>query len=81
MDRARDAFSRGVTRPIEYREKQIKGILNMFVREEEKLLAALRTDLRRHKMESMLLELDYTKNELKHMLENLRDWVKPEKVH
>lgn len=38
----------------------------------------LAADLKKHKQEAILLEIDFLKNDLKNTIMNLKDWVKPE---
>ncbi|KOB70790.1 Aldehyde dehydrogenase isoform 2 [Operophtera brumata] len=79
VDRARDAFNRGVTKPVEWRRKQLKSLLRMYEENHNAMVEALNKDLRRSKMEAVLLETDYLMNELNSTLHSLDDWVKPEK--
>ena len=48
---------------------------------ESEMIAALEADLHRHKQESLIVETEFMKNDLRHILYNLNDWVKPEKVY
>ncbi|XP_075980875.1 aldehyde dehydrogenase type III isoform X1 [Anticarsia gemmatalis] len=75
----RDTFNRGVTRPIEWRRQQLKNLLRMYEENRNAMVEALRKDLRRSKMEAILLEVDYLINDLKSTLHHLDDWSKPEK--
>lgn len=54
--------------------------MRLYEENAEAILDALAKDLRRHKAETILLELEYVKNDLKNTLMNLHEWVKPEKV-
>ncbi|CAH0764290.1 unnamed protein product [Diatraea saccharalis] len=79
VQRARDAFSRGVTRPIEWRRQQLKALMRMYQENKQAMIEALRQDLRRSKMEAVLLEVDFLINDLANTLHYLDEWVKPEK--
>ncbi|KAL0869738.1 hypothetical protein ABMA27_005970 [Loxostege sticticalis] len=79
VQRARDAFNRGVTRPVEWRRKQLQNLLRMYKENQQAMIDALREDLRRSKMEAILLEVDYLINDLTNTLHSLDEWVKPEK--
>jgi aldehyde dehydrogenase (NAD+) len=81
VQRARDAFNRGVTRPIEWRRQQLKNLFRMYEENHQAMVEALRQDLRRGKMEAILLEVEFLINDLKKTLHGLDDWVKPEKVN
>lgn len=77
---ARDAFNRGVTRPIEWRRQQLQNLLRMYEENRNAMIEALNKDLRRSKMEAVLLEVDYLINDLKNTLHYLDEWSAPEKV-
>ncbi|XP_077291797.1 aldehyde dehydrogenase type III isoform X3 [Arctopsyche grandis] len=79
VQKARDAYARGVTKSIKFREQQLKAIMRLYEENTDKIMDALAKDLRRHKSESILLEIEYVKNDLTNTLMNLREWVKPEK--
>ncbi|KAK2576499.1 hypothetical protein KPH14_005823 [Odynerus spinipes] len=75
----RDAFFSGKTRPLEWRIKQLKQMIRMLEENTSQFTAALASDLRRSKFESMVLEVHYTIQEIKHMLYNIKEWAAPEK--
>ncbi|XP_059059010.1 aldehyde dehydrogenase, dimeric NADP-preferring isoform X2 [Achroia grisella] len=79
VQRARDAFNRGVTRPVEWRRKQLKAIMRMYEENKQAMVDALQQDLRRGKTEAILLEIDYLINDLIGTLHSLDEWMKPEK--
>ncbi|XP_073953928.1 aldehyde dehydrogenase type III isoform X1 [Choristoneura fumiferana] len=78
VQKARDTFNRGVTRPLAWRRQQLKNLLRMYEENYNVMVDALQKDLRRSKMEAVLLEVDYLINDLKSMLHNLDEWAKPE---
>lgn len=41
---------------------------------------ALAADLRKHKQEALILEIEFLKNDLRHTLIELDEWTKPDKV-
>ncbi|XP_015180424.1 PREDICTED: aldehyde dehydrogenase, dimeric NADP-preferring isoform X3 [Polistes dominula] len=75
----RDTFFSGKTRPLEWRIKQLKQIIRMMKECTPQFLSALATDLRRSKFESMILEINYTIEDIKHMIYNIKDWAATEK--
>uniref|UniRef100_A0A2H1W1Q4 SFRICE_003397 n=1 Tax=Spodoptera frugiperda TaxID=7108 RepID=A0A2H1W1Q4_SPOFR len=79
VERARDAYNRGVTRPLKWRLQQLKNLLRMYEENQNAMIEALRKDLRRSKMESVMLEVAYLINDLRSIIHNLEDWAKPEK--
>ena len=50
----------------------------MYEEHENDMINALDADLRRPKQESLVVETEFMKNDVKHILYNLNDWVKPE---
>lgn len=63
-----------------YRRKQLESLLKMYEEHENEMINALDADLRRPKQESLVVETEFLKNDIKHILYNLNDWVKPETV-
>lgn len=62
------------------REKQLKQLMRLYEENQTEMETALAADLRRHKQESNILEIEFLKNDLKNTLMHLRDWAKPVKV-
>ncbi|XP_055686148.1 aldehyde dehydrogenase, dimeric NADP-preferring isoform X7 [Lutzomyia longipalpis] len=79
MQRAHAAFASGKTRDVDFREKQLKQLMRLYEENQTEMEAALAADLRRHKQESDILEIEFLKNDLTNTLINLRDWTKPVK--
>ncbi|XP_051154267.1 aldehyde dehydrogenase, dimeric NADP-preferring isoform X1 [Leptopilina boulardi] len=79
VQKTRDAFYSGKTRPLEWRIKQLKQFLRMLEEKSPEIQAALASDLRKSKFESYALEIDYTVNEIKDMLMNIKEWAAVEK--
>ncbi|XP_021193191.2 aldehyde dehydrogenase, dimeric NADP-preferring isoform X2 [Helicoverpa armigera] len=79
VQKARDTYNRGVTRPLKWRLQQLKNLLRMYEENRNAMIEALHKDLRRSKMEAVLLEVDYLINDLKNTIHNLEKWAKPEK--
>lgn len=59
---------------------QLKKLLKLYEENTSEMLDALAKDLRKHKQESTILEVEYLINDLKNTIYNLEDWVKPTKV-
>ncbi|XP_030238983.1 aldehyde dehydrogenase family 3 member B1 isoform X2 [Drosophila navojoa] len=79
LQRARLAFASGKTRNVSFRRKQLENLLRCYEEHENEIISALEADLRRPKQESLIVETEFMKNDIKHILYNLDDWVKPEK--
>jgi hypothetical protein len=54
--------------------------MKMYEENTNEMAACLAADLRKHKQEAIIMEIDFLKNDLKNVLANFRSWVKPEKV-
>ncbi|XP_046465207.1 aldehyde dehydrogenase, dimeric NADP-preferring isoform X1 [Neodiprion pinetum] len=79
VQRSRDAFLSGKTRPLKWRIQQLKAFIKMIDENIADIHAALTTDLRRCKYENVVLDLDFAKNEAILLLDNLAEWSAPEK--
>ncbi|XP_055707498.1 aldehyde dehydrogenase, dimeric NADP-preferring isoform X5 [Phlebotomus papatasi] len=79
MQKAHAAFASGKTRDVDFREKQLKQLMRLYEENQTEMETALAADLRRHKQESNILEIEFLKNDLKNTLMHLRDWAKPVK--
>ncbi|XP_024892461.1 aldehyde dehydrogenase, dimeric NADP-preferring isoform X1 [Temnothorax curvispinosus] len=79
VQQSRDAFNSGKTRPLEWRIKQIKQLMRMLTENSSEIVAALASDLHRCKFETFALEIDYTIQEIKYMLMNIKEWSATEK--
>lgn len=47
---------------------------------QDEMINALASDLRKHKQEAIIFEIEFLKNDLIHSLQNLHEWTKPETV-
>ncbi|KAL7735970.1 hypothetical protein ACLKA6_002401 [Drosophila palustris] len=79
LQRARLAFASGKTRNVSFRRKQLENLLRCYEEHENEIISALEADLRRPKQESLIVETEFMKNDIKHILYHLSDWVKAEK--
>lgn len=80
LQRLREAFRAGRTRPAEFRAAQLKG-LSRFLRDNKQLLQeALAEDLGKSSFESDIAEICMGQSEISTALRNLRSWMKDEKV-
>lgn len=78
--RARGTYARGVTKPLEWRERQLRALRRMLVDNADLLCEALAVDLGKSATESMVTEIGFTVNEIDHLLGSLRSWLRPERV-
>lgn len=80
MQRARDAFATGKTRDINFRIRQLEALLRMYEENETEIVSALYKDLRKPKYEARMFEIEVLKNDVRTMIQNCREWAKPQRV-
>ncbi|XP_074596638.1 aldehyde dehydrogenase type III isoform X2 [Brevipalpus obovatus] len=78
LARARKAFSSNVTKDVAFRKKQLKSLRSMLIENEQLMVDALVSDLRKSRFETVLYEVDLVKNEIQVMLNNIDTWSKPQ---
>ncbi|XP_021342593.1 aldehyde dehydrogenase, dimeric NADP-preferring-like isoform X2 [Mizuhopecten yessoensis] len=76
----RTVFHTGKTKTYQWRKQQLNSLVRFLDENKDKLSEALNKDLKKPKMESIVFEIDYCKNDLVETLNNLDEWMKPEKV-
>ncbi|TKR87779.1 hypothetical protein L596_012127 [Steinernema carpocapsae] len=76
----RASFEEGVMREFEDRKKALQALKNLIVENEDALCEALFKDLRKPKAEAIAYETLFTVNEISHTMDNLKSWMKPERV-
>lgn len=77
MQRAQTAFATGKTRDVDFRIKQLKQCMRMFDECAAEMANALAADLRKHKQEAVVAEIDFLKNETLNFIYNLKEWAAP----
>ncbi|CAG9831125.1 unnamed protein product [Diabrotica balteata] len=75
----RNTFETGKTKSVNFRIKQLKNLVKMLDENTQAIADALGQDLRKSKIESILMEVDVIKNEIKYILMHIHDWTKAEK--
>lgn len=73
-------FATGKTNAYKFRKQQLKLLKKAIKRHERDILAALDADLRKHPFEAYSSEVGFLYVEINHLLDHLRDWMKPEIV-
>ncbi|KAL2339768.1 hypothetical protein Fmac_007708 [Flemingia macrophylla] len=76
----RERFGSGRTRSHEWRVSQVKALLKAVVENEDKIVQALRFDLARPPLETLVYEIGMFKNSCEVILKELKHWMTPEKV-
>lgn len=73
-------FHAGMTRPYQWRKKQLLQLKKMLVEREKDFLHALHADLAKCEYEGWTSELGYTLRNINYTIKNLKKWMKPRKV-
>ncbi|XP_033186226.1 aldehyde dehydrogenase type III isoform X2 [Bombus vancouverensis nearcticus] len=79
VERTRNVFLSGKTRPLEWRLKQLKQAQLMMKECEQEIASALASDLHKSKFESLTTEVIFTEGEIKDLLTHLKEWSADEK--
>src|SRR6266508_2771653 len=80
VEKLRDAFESGRTRPIEWRRRQLQRMKAMLEEREADFLDALAADLGKPRLEGWASDIAIVINEIEHALHHLAGWMKPERV-
>lgn len=80
MQKARTAFASGKTRDVNFRIRQLESLLRMYEENEADLVNALYKDLRKPKPEAKLMEIEVLKGDVRTMIQNCKEWSKPQRV-
>uniref|UniRef100_A0A672H6E9 Aldehyde dehydrogenase n=1 Tax=Salarias fasciatus TaxID=181472 RepID=A0A672H6E9_SALFA len=75
VQRAKEAFQTGRSRPLEFRLQQLNALQRMITEKETDIAAALKQDIRRSQYDTPLLELIGIENEIKLATEKLAKWA------
>lgn len=79
-DRLRATYRSGLTRPLNWRRRQLQQMRRMLVDHEDEFLDALATDLGKPRTEGYLTDIAFVLSELDEMEKHLEKWNRPEKV-
>jgi aldehyde dehydrogenase (NAD+) len=76
----KNTFATGVTKDYDWRVEQLKQLKMMTLEQQDNILAALKTDLGKCKVESWTSEVGYILSDIDHTLKHLKKWMKPQIV-
>ena len=76
----RSNFNTGLTRPLEYRQQQLANLMRFLKECEDKIIAALHSDLKKSTAETLATEIGIVAAELKFTQKRLANWMKPKRV-
>src|SRR5579875_3884870 len=80
VGRLRDAFARGVTKPVAWRLAQLEAMQLLLAEEGPRFEAALLADLGKAPAESQVTEIGFLVQELKHVRRHLAAWLRPQRA-
>ncbi|MFZ2511264.1 MAG: aldehyde dehydrogenase family protein [Gordonia sp. (in: high G+C Gram-positive bacteria)] len=80
FDRVRATFRTGRTKPLAWRVAQLRGLLRFIDECEDRIAAAIESDLGRSAMASFMADIGPVRHEIRHTLAHLPKWVRPTKV-
>ena len=76
----RDSFQSGRTRPIEWRQRQLDGLLRVLQDGGDRLVQAMQADFGKPTVEAHATDIAFTVTEVKHIRKHVEDWAKPRKA-
>lgn len=76
----RKVFRSGRTKDIEWRKRQLRGIIKFLEQEKDGIAQALKKDLNKSKQEGFVFENLLCQNDAIDALNNLEEWTAPQKV-
>ncbi|CAI2164264.1 7260_t:CDS:2 [Funneliformis geosporum] len=80
IEELRNSFKQNLTKPLNYRKKQLEQLYNLLDENEDEICDALYKDLHKNKIESLLGEIDMIKQECLDSINQLEEWASPEYV-
>ncbi|CAI2185489.1 12654_t:CDS:2, partial [Funneliformis geosporum] len=80
MEELRVTFTKRLTKPLEYRKKQLEQLYHLIEENKEELSEALYKDLHKSKIESLIAEIGTIRQECLEALNHLYEWAAPESV-
>ncbi|KAI4470158.1 aldehyde dehydrogenase [Holotrichia oblita] len=75
----RKVFNTGKTKTLEFRLTQLKALLKLYEDNTQLMIDTLKIDLGKSKQESITGEVNVLKNDVRNLIYNLREYMKPEK--
>ncbi|XP_019904716.2 aldehyde dehydrogenase, dimeric NADP-preferring-like isoform X3 [Esox lucius] len=80
VQRAKEAFVTGRSRPLEFRVQQLKSLLRMITDRQGEIATALKQDINRSQFDTSLFELIGLENEINLAVSKLAQWAAPRPV-
>jgi acyl-CoA reductase-like NAD-dependent aldehyde dehydrogenase len=80
LQELRQSVDAGTERPLSWRVAQLNGLLRFVDEHKDAMLDALKADLGRCRAEGRMADISMVRSEIRHMLQNLRGWLRPRRV-
>jgi len=80
VERLRATFGSGRTRPLAWRRQQLQGLRRMLAEREPEFAEALRQDLGKPSLETLVTETGLVRGEIDLALRKLRHWTRGERL-
>ena len=77
VSKAREAFNSGKTKPLSFREQQLKALLRMYEENIDEIVKVVHSDLGKSRHETLVSEVNIAINDLRDIIMNFKDWAKP----
>lgn len=81
LEKQKKYFATGETKSIKFRKQQLKNLKKAILENEQNIYNALKTDLGKIEIESYMCEFALVINEVDFMLNHLKKFSKPQRVH
>lgn len=80
FDQLKQSFASDRTRPLQWRQTQLRALQTMLKQHAEELITALNQDLGKPQTEAWTSEIGFLLTDIKHTLRHLKKWMRPQKV-
>lgn len=80
VDNQRRYFNSNATKSYEFRIEQLNKLKNSITANEQKIISALKADLKKSEVESYISEIGLVIKEIDHTVKNLKKWMKPKSL-
>lgn len=78
VDCARRCFESGKTQDIEFRRRQLMGMMRLLEENENLIVEALDSDFKKPPFETRMAEIHFVLNDIRYALNHMDDWIKPQ---
>ncbi len=80
VENQRKYFNSNVTKPLEFRMEQLKKLKEIVISNQQKIIDALKADLKKSEVEAYISEIGLVLKEINYTLKHLKKWQKPKRM-